>query len=513
MQKAKIVRTSLLPFLSKHMEHPSNKDLRAEDLDRRIAVLNKWWIALLDVLNGRTNQAISATDRPAFLESATGIMMRPEWRMPPVSAMTDSERLRNTAFVKNKSSNSLDSTESEFLLESIYHNVRNTFSQNLLSQMAFVVERLSMRTAPASLVSFCGKACAYAFFFCPDVADILVRLWRLRSSNVRRIFAEFEIKKDFDFFHTTDNIAGFFPVPIRNLSVLSQAALIKHLQRRTAPPLALSNIAWYGPWVRRWSGRESDLFFVFTKFYHILVAEHLPGEIPKESRICVPGLVPVHAQVLAVLESTLYRQSGQANANDFASSLVDNGDNPDARIPLPLTSANAARSMAENRLVMLLRDVLSDHNQDHRSLQELYLSSFDNITKAATRKISLYNNDACFVLCDFMEEFLPIMSRSHRTRSDMTVLDWTFWLNVCQKMMESRNTLTQVRLITFLYTTWNIFTYDAARKRDLVLLWLLEPIFFETNFCHWCPMVRHYFHRLLCWRVLRFDGDASELDM
>lgn len=66
----------------------SNNMIRAEDLDRRVMILNKWWTGLLEMLNGRNNQSISGTDRPAFLDAVTGIMMRPEWRMPYVHLST-----------------------------------------------------------------------------------------------------------------------------------------------------------------------------------------------------------------------------------------------------------------------------------------------------------------------------------------------------------------------------------------------------------------------------------------
>lgn len=77
-----MIRSSLLPFLKDHANHLSNKIIRAEDLDRRVMILNKWWTGLLEMLNGRNNQSISGTDRPTFLDAVTGIMMRPEWRIP-----------------------------------------------------------------------------------------------------------------------------------------------------------------------------------------------------------------------------------------------------------------------------------------------------------------------------------------------------------------------------------------------------------------------------------------------
>jgi Protein of unknown function (DUF1765) len=513
--KANVIRTCLLPFLAKHADHPSNKTLRSEDLDRRVMILNKWWMGLLEMLNGRNNQSISGNDRPTFLEGVAGIMVRPEWRLPPfpTPGHGDPTLVHRPSMPTSASSTSLESAGSEFLTESVHHNVRNIFVQNLLSQMAFVVDKMSMRSASASLVAFCGKACAYAFFFCPGVADILVRLWHLSADSLRRILTELGVPRAFKMSAASMEVASRFPPPVRSLAITSHAALVKYLHHKMPLPLGASYIRWYGPWISRWSGRDSDLFFVFTKNFHLLVAEILPGATEKMQRACVPGLVPVHAQILTVLESTLYRHGGPQQGAMFASNAVDDIDSPDASATMPLMITNAARSTAENRLIMLLRDLLSEPSPDGQGLRELYAESFADIVKAATRRISLYNHDACFVLCDFMEEVLAIMSRYHRSHPETDVLDWTFWFQVCRQMMDSHNTLTEIRLLAFVYSTWGILISNEDRRRELCLDWLLEPSFFEKNFSHWCPMVRSYYLRLLCWRIARYDGEPTELDV
>jgi hypothetical protein len=467
------------------------------------------------MLNGRNNQSISGTDRPTFLDAVTGIMMRPEWRIPPFSSVTPPDTPQPRAAIpKSRSTNSLASNDSGFLIESIHQNVRNTFVQNLLSQMVYVVERMSMRNAPASLVSFCGKACAYAFFFCPGIADILVRLWHIPIGTLRRVFAEFGVERGSNLSETSKDMAAKFPPALRSLRVSSQAGLARHLQHRAPLPLGAAYIRWYGPWLGRWSGRDSDLFFVFTKHFMQLVSEHIPEGTELSHMACVPGIAPVLSQVLTVLETTIYRQAGQATPESFASGTIDDVNGPDSIAPMPMTIANAARSMAENRLIMLLRDVTGDKLPERHPLRDVYLRSFNGVLKAACRKVSVFNNDACFVLCDFMEEVLPIMSRYQSSQPNSDVLDWTFWLQVCQKMMESHNTLTKVRLIAFMYSMWNFLLMNERMKHKICLDWLLGPEFFQEHFEHWCPMVRHYFHRLLCWRVARYDGAAaSDVDM
>ncbi len=509
LQKAKVLRIALLPFLAKYQHHPSNNALRAEDLDRRVVILNKWWTGLLEMLSGRNNQSITGTDRPAFLEAASQIMMRPEWRVPGFPVQGAETPQRPSLGITN-STLSVKSGESDFLVESVHQNVRNIFIQNLLWQMAFVVEKLSMRSAPASLVTFSGKACAYAFFFCPGMADLLVRLWRLIPGTLRRMFAETGIERGDRLDMISRSLIVRFPAPVRSLAVSSQAALTKYIQLRRQVPPGTEHVQWHGPWLVRWSGRDSDLFFVFTKHFHVLVADFLQEDIPVKDRACIPGFIPVHAQILTVLETTVYRQATQNHTDNFPLGQLGS-DNSDASATLPMTIANAARSVAENRLVFLLRDILGDRSHEQGIFQDLFTTSFIGVVQAATRKISVYNNDACFVLCDFMEEILPLLSRHYH--QDTPFLDWPFWLSVCRQMMQSQNTLTQVRLIAFVYSTWNILISNESRKREFVLDWLLEQQFFDHHFCHWSAMVRHYFFRLLCWRVGRIDGDATALDL
>lgn len=467
------------------------------------------------MLHGKNNQNISGTDRPAFLESVTGIMTRPEWRIPPFPTSPGSSPLPRRPALTSRSTTSVESSNSDFLTDSIHHNVRNMFVQNLLAQMSFVVEKMSMRSAPASLVAFCGKACAYAFVFCPGVADILVQLWSLSPTALKRIQAEFEIPRGTNLLGISKDIAEHFPPSLRSLCFTTHTALLRHLRQQTSRTSGFTEIPWNGPWGGRWAGRDSDLFFVFVKHFFTLIVEFLPENAAPKNRICIPGLVPVHAQILAVLESTLYRQANQQSQPEtYASSFFDELESPDTpAATMPLTSANAARSMAENRLIMVLRDILADNSPELQQLREVYAESFGSIVKAAARRISLYDGNACFVLCDFMEEMLAIMCRYHQKTPTHQALDWSFWLKVCQSMMQSHNSLTEVRLLAFVYSTWNIIIGNEERRRKFCLEWLLEESFFEKHFNHWCPMVRGYYQRLLCWRMARCDGDASDLDV
>lgn len=468
------------------------------------------------MLNGRNNQTISGTDRPILLEGMAGIMVRPEWRLPPSSFASSSDRLQYIP-TKSRSTTSLESTASEFLAESIHHNVRNMFIQNLLAQMAFVVDRMSLRNAAASLVAFCGKATAYAFFFCPGVADILVRLWATPSDKLRHVLEQYGIPRNTDVRSSSIATVSEFPPCLHPLAFTSLRSTIEYLRKRPPLPLGAASIPWHGHWVGRWCGRDSDLFFVFTKYYHILLSQFSSADTGRQERVYAPGLIMVHAQILTLLDSTIHRQAGQPSdtANGPSSATFDNmlaGTDASAAV-LPLPPASVIRSMAENRLILLLRDFLSERSSDFDSARKAFAEAFSDLLKSAARRTSLFDHNACFALCDFMEEAIAIMARYHATDSPSSLLDWPFWLAVCKQMVASQNSMTKIRLFAFLYGVWNIITADEQRKRDLCLGWLLSEDCFLEHFNHWCPMVRAYYMRLLCWRLARYDRDASELEL
>ena len=287
--KTNVVRATLLPFLRTHVQHPSNSNLRPEDLDRRVNILNKWWAGLLEVLEGRQNQTVSGIDRPVLLEAVTAIMTRPEWRAAPAQFAPLSERASPDQMPRPKSSVSLNSSSSQFLIESVHHNVRNLFVQNLLTQMNFAVDKMSLRHAPASLVTFCGKAAAYAFFFVPAIAEMLVRIWRLKTEDIRRVADEFGLSKRPNKRHM-DEVIAKFPDHIHSLGWSSVNVVARELRQLPVLPVLASKIAWFGPWVARWCGRDSDLFYVFVKHYHILAEEFMPSELSLSSKARAPGM-------------------------------------------------------------------------------------------------------------------------------------------------------------------------------------------------------------------------------
>lgn len=531
--KASFLKSNLLPLLRQNLTHPSNGGTFPERLVKRAIILNKWWKTLLEMMHGCNNQPIPETDMQDILEGISRIMERPEWLMlAPSSASSEKleEAMRcptarsTTLFLPNKLFSSPNPTPED---------MRNVFVQNLRSQMAFVVDRMSTRNPSTGLVSFCGKTCAYAFMFIPGIADVLVRLWDVPVASLKRVLAEAGIGRSEDVSGVSENIIAAFPPELHSLGFSSLKKMLRKLQ--TPPPLpavllstGMNHVDWRGYWLERWNGRESDLFYVFTKYYHILVSDFIRDGLTKKERMCIPGLLLIHGQILTNLDFIVRQDAGPnrtrtssttraAAAPAYASTTLKNilrgGSNAIASNAFaPPTNATPTAvvtpKMIEGRLLKSARDLIDGCTKEHQSARQLFAESFNDLLQATTRGVSILERTACSTLLDFLKEALAMLARFEHLSGFCTVLNSRFWLEMCTRMIASENTTIEIGLYSFLFTTWDTVFSDTGRRFDLCTGFLLEPGVFETRFNHWCPIVRAYYMRLLCWRIGRHDGDS-----
>lgn len=513
-EKIKHVRNVLIPFLRTYASHSSNQGLGPEHVEQRANTINKWWVGLLELLDGPSQGAVPGVDRPTLHEVTTFVMMRPEWRMntPSFRPLLDRdmrERVKTKRQARSNASNddSGSPTDSDFIAESAEHNVRTMFTTNLIRQMAIVVDKLSQRHLPLSLINFAGKACAYAFFFVPGIADVLVRLWALSADLLRRVADDFQLprcSKD-----ESEDIVSLFPHNMDNLGWTSVKTMTARLRQSTKLPLAAAKIPWHGPWLARWRGRDTDLFFIFCKYYFVLAEEFVPSELPLVEKGRAPAFLLVNAQILAILDSTVHRQAAY-NAMTFPS--ADGIDASATALPFAPNN-NVMKGMTENRLIVLLKDFLSAGSIHLTAARHTFAEAFMALMKASAKKTSLFDHNACFTLCDFLQESLVAYDGYIDVhRPTLEYIDWPFWLDVCKKIMESNNAGSEIRVLSLIFSIWDAITSNQNRKEMICFDWLLKEDIFYKWFNSWCPMVRAYFMRLLCWRICRDAGSANDLD-
>lgn len=506
-QRVNQVQTLVLPFLRGTTNHPSTKELAPEDVDRRAIILDKWWNGLLDLLDGVGMGSVPGVDRPVIFDALTSIMERSEWRQTTTSFLPLEERSPRERIRSRSWTNASESTEgSAFAAESAEHNVRTMFVSNLAKQMGFVVEKLAMRHTPEPLVTFAGKACAYAFFFVPGVPDVLVRLWGMGPDLIRRAADEFGLPRRNK--GESEDIVALFPPKLAAFGWTSPKSMWNTLKEVPKMPVLLSQISWMSPWVARWKGRDTDLLFVFYKQYHRLADDFTPSGLPLTEKARSPGFVLVHAQLLSIVDDTIHRQAAISGP-----AVMDPMPGADASaMAMPLPPPNLMKGMNENSLVMLLKDILADESPGFGGAKHTFAEACVAMMKAAVRKTSQFDNAACFTLCDFLEEALTIYNNFDDPVSPKKYIDWPFWMDVLKRISTSYNTMSEVRVLSFVFTIWDMVVKDPRRKAAICLDWLLTAETFDSFFNHWCPMIRAYYQRLLCWRICRCEGDANDVD-
>ncbi|KAH6646318.1 hypothetical protein BKA67DRAFT_525736 [Truncatella angustata] len=512
-ERMKQVRIVLIPFLRSYASHPSNKKLGAEHVEQRANILNKWWTGLLDLLDGPAQSSLPGADRPLLHEVTSLLMMRPEWRMNtavfrPLADRDLQERVSRKGRARSETSNDSGSpTDSDFIRESAEHNVRTMFTTNLVRQMAFVVEKMAQRHMPLSLVNFAGKACAYAFFFVPGIGEVLVRLWALTASLIRRVADEFRLPRRSK--GESDDIVALFPPNMGDLGWTAVKHMTSTLRLPTKLPLAAAKIGWHGPWLSRWRGRDTDLFFIFCKYYFILAEEFVPSELPLVEKGRAPAFVLVNAQILSTLDSTVHRQ---AAFNAVAYPAADGIDASATALPFAPNN-NVMKGMAENRLIVLLKDFLSASSVAFMPARHTFAEAFMALMKAAVKRTLQFDQQACFTLCDFLEESLVAYDGYVDVeRPTLEYIDWPFWFDVFKKIMDTSNAGSEIRVLSLIFSIWDTIASNQSRKESICLGWLLKEDVFYQWFNNWCPMVRAYYMRLLCWRICRDAGSANELD-
>lgn len=473
------------------------------------------------------------------LDSLVGLMECPEWRHFPSPFCPTAAKSHSDAVSETNSSNS----DNEYLVESVQHNIKNYFSQCMQSQMAYAVEKMSSRAIP-SLVSFCGKTCAYAFFFCPGVAALLVQLWRPPMDVMKRVFEENGLSASSNLSEMIDRISPTIPPTLKEVQFSSLSEAFRFLRRPAQIPAGMENVAWKGAWTDRWSGQDTDLFYSFVRHYYILLFEYIP-EASKAEKVAAAGGLFVQAQILVNMEATVKRHIPKiidpppaptlANPNRLtgfvpresalpqdevrkpASITFDDvlSDPDTSATPVPFAPTNADRIMAENRLIMLLRDVLMTHaHETPQDVRHAFAQTFADLMRATARSTPQFNRFASDALCDFVEEAVVIFIRYEQaSATSSSFMDWSFWFDVWRRMASSNNYFTEMKVYSILYTIWPAISLDPKRKTELCVKFLLERNHFESRFSHWSPMVRSYYMRLLAWRVARCNEEVNEDDL
>lgn len=256
--KANILRLALLPVLRQQRGEFSKAN--PEESSKRVRILQKWWLGILSALRDR-ERTVSGSDRSAYLEAVSGLIVRNEWALATGAT-------------------------------------REIFESLLYDTLRYVIAKLSLKTVPVTFSAFAGKVIAYAFFFAPGVAPVLLHLLSVSKADVKRLmtlsFPTTHTHQYTDIESAADLLRSSFPSHVSMLIASTNLS-----EKPPAPSLAPDL---YGSWSRRWLCYNSDVFASFFKHYYTIIARILPAELPWNAHLASPGLIIIHAFFLRTLD-------------------------------------------------------------------------------------------------------------------------------------------------------------------------------------------------------------------
>jgi hypothetical protein len=269
VKKANVLRLALLPFL-RQKRGDFSKCPSPDDLVRRVLIFQKWWVGILDALRDR-DKPVSGSDRAAFLEGIAGLICRSEWFV---------DGLQQTSRI---------------------------FENLLFDTLRFIVAKLALKTVPITFSAFAGKILAYAFFYAPGVAPVLLHLLRVPAADVRRIIkvSFTDVKpspQHVPLFAAINHVKANFPDHLSDLVGSNQTS--KTENKHPPCPPEIPNM--YGPWIRRWTSFNSDVFYSFLKHYYTIISQLLSADLPWNAHLASPGLITIHAFLLGTLDTVVH---------------------------------------------------------------------------------------------------------------------------------------------------------------------------------------------------------------
>lgn len=220
-----------------------------------------------------------------------------------------------------------------------------------------------------------------------------------------------------------------------------------------------------GPWIRRWASSVSDTFYSFLKHYYCISGgTEQDGELP-------PGWIHIHAFILGSLDAVVRPRKPPAPP-----SLTP-------CIPKP-------RKIHKLKLLGALRELKKSCHEDY--FAHVLAPAIEDILKSVSLKTVVFDVEQCTALADLAEEMLTVLE------SPLRSLDAPFWLNVVGIMLRSESHYTTLRALAFLHNTFPEDPTSQSRYVDFIL----EADTLKKYFCHWHPLIRAAYMRVVCYRVL-----------
>ena len=559
--KTNHLRITLLTFLreSNDEDNPHyESNSQNNNTDYQVQILGLWWEALLDDITGSMKN-ISGFDRNAFYEGISAIMSRPEWKAHRLKNRFQQLLKRTCLHVVIKTSSLLHST---IPLSAFFGKVL-AYSFIYIPGFAMHIFKVLLHPSNSPISNNSQNR--------PNNSKQKERTSNAQSQHQKSNSKESHKSesgraKPSSNTHSaknSENIKGsqgsncdlFIRLTKKLVEqpMINTADLPEHLVS-----LCCCNPIPNEPYDVTWLGNfrdvnclrplkvDSSLFSSFFKHLCSLQTQFFPRNFmdipnPESLILSAPGMLSIFLVVVRNIKTLLTSfilqhyvrgvgpriSSTMANNNSRNSSSSSGSSSRSSSSSSTFsttssTSASAYTTMPikmhidQLKIFVAIREIL--HSDKSTCLYfPVFSRSFDLIFKSLALETKVFDMDACVTVCDISEEWLSSVFLVRTSKAVPSMLhcrgnevDWNFWVTVAVRMFESNNTCTEMRAITFLYNIWQHLPTDVDFLCRVISMVLSKGIWLQF-FCHWNPLVRSYYHRFLCYRVLTTSGPSESL--
>ncbi|CAG8464765.1 17571_t:CDS:2 [Rhizophagus irregularis] len=214
-----------------------------------------------------------------------------------------------------------------------------TYRAALMSTLHYAIDRLNQKGVYSNVISFCARVLALP----------------VSKSHIKRILKETAGEEDSSperMKEQNEKISALFPEHLKILCFLNLRSWWRQFENAKRiwgePPIEMS-----GNWIRRWQSDDSELFFSFYKYYHVVLKSYLASHFTRSVKtatppfefITAPGYIHLASFFLLKIESLIHRNihtittviqfehprgGGNTNSVIQGGNGISNGMNPNA---------------------------------------------------------------------------------------------------------------------------------------------------------------------------------------
>ncbi|CDK28323.1 unnamed protein product [Kuraishia capsulata CBS 1993] len=475
IERSNVLRIHFIPVLLQLQSFPVN----SRYWGMVCSTLTRWWVEILTAL--KTDLKMPSSDRSVHLECLSKIISRREW--------------------------------------SLAQDFAKVYRDLLTQTLEYAIKRLDSKKISLSASAFVGKVFAYAFFNLPGAAGAMLFLLGVKIDALDTVkdtlLQQAQAQSPLDLLNSQNRPPKVEDeqIDLDRLQTLFKAAFPEHVSGligsksrfessknllrvekkflNAVPPPSDPVKGINDPkglWVQRWSCLDNnDVFFSFLRHYLNLCGWYLRSTATHSLRnaaLCCPGFTIILAHLHSYTEIQVQRRgSAPAKRDGFT----------DLKIPVPFL-----------KFLRALRDLCFNSVDDYESaIVPMVCKSVDLILGRIASKISVFDTEKCCMVLDLQFEFTTFVYQTNDSFYTQFI-DWRFWLKVLDRMTSCDNLTLELKGLSYLFNSW-----DMIADQQEFVNWTMSNWF--KYFCHWQPLVRTYYHRLVCWRLMTNGNNTQNI--